>query len=257
MNDKDLTQLSGRLQLAARALPYPPTPDLAAMFVRGALPRRTPRLAWALAALLVALVSLLAVPEVRARVLEFLQIGAVRIIFPLPTETQSSSAVFPAERTATPTLYPYEVLSSVLDLDGETDLASARASTNFPIALPKYPPDLGAPDKVYLQETPQGKFVVLAWLDASESAELVMYIVGPGVSITKGPPDFVETAEVNGHNAIYVVGDYLVTINGSMLPVRFIHGPALIWEENGLTYRLEASLPLEEMIRVAESINGN
>ncbi len=257
MDDKDFTQLSGRLQLSARALPYPPTPDLAAAFLRGPLPRRTPRLAWALAALLVALISLLAVPEVRARVLEFLQIGAVRIIFPQPTETESSGAIFPAEKTATPTLFPYEVLSSLLDLEGETTLAAVRFAVDFPIALPSYPSDLGDPDKVYLQTTEGGKFVVLAWLDEQERVELVLYVVEPGVSITKGPPDVVEMAEVNGSPAVYAIGDYLVVINGSHQPVRFVHGAALIWEENGLTYRLEAPLPLDEMIRIAESINGN
>lgn len=252
IDDKDFAQLTNRLHSAALAMPYPPTPDLATRFLRPQ-PRRTPRFAWALAAVLVALLSLLAVPEVRARILEFLQIGAVRIILPQPTATEQPGTFLPE---STSTRYPQEVLTSVLELDGETDLASARAEVNFPIALPKYPLDLGVPDRVYLQETPQGQFVVLAWLDANQEAELVMYIVGPGVSITKGQPGFVETVVVNGHNAVYVAGDYLVTIDGSMLPVRFIHGPALIWEENGLTYRLEASLPLDEMIRVAESING-
>jgi hypothetical protein len=35
---------------------------------------------------------------------------------------------------------------------------------------------------------------------------------------------------------------------------RLVEGNVLIWFENGLTYRLESDLSLEETVRVAESL---
>lgn len=33
-----------------------------------------------------------------------------------------------------------------------------------------------------------------------------------------------------------------------------IEGNVLVWEQDGITYRLESALPLEEAVRVAESL---
>jgi hypothetical protein len=42
--------------------------------------------------------------------------------------------------------------------------------------------------------------------------------------------------------------------NGVYQDVRLIKGHVLIWEQEEITYRLETDLPLEEAVRVAESL---
>src|SRR5439155_27264571 len=98
-----------QLRRAAREFVYPPTPDIAgavrqrlegerlpARRLAPALPGQRRRLAWIAVAATVAvlLVSILAVPEVRAVVQEFLRIGTIRIVPATPTP--------PGAPTATP-----------------------------------------------------------------------------------------------------------------------------------------------------------
>jgi hypothetical protein len=207
------------------------------------------RLGWAFAALLAVAASLLAVPAVRARVLEFLQVGAVRIL--LPQEPAANGRLLPRKHK------PYherEIIISVLDLDGETTLEEARAAVTFPIDLPTYPVDLGEPDRVFLQHMDTGDFVVLAWLDEAGEPRLVQYVVGPGVYLLKGTPQIVRETLVNGQLGLLARGQYLLQIEGYHQPVQFVQGPALIWSVGPLTYRLEAELSEEELVRIAESI---
>ena len=81
-----------RLQQAAPAFPYPPTPDIAGNVRRQLerLPARPAhraalRPAWLLALFLLAAAALFAIPGVRAAVLEFIQVGVVRIFLVEPT----------------------------------------------------------------------------------------------------------------------------------------------------------------------------
>src|SRR5438045_1301528 len=81
-----------QLAVVARAMPYPPTPNLAAAWRGPARDRLLARaqvvsprvrvargLAWSLAAIVLVLALLLAIPSTRAGLLEFLRIGSVRI----------------------------------------------------------------------------------------------------------------------------------------------------------------------------------
>lgn len=250
MDDKNFAQLSSRLETAALVLPYPRTPDLSREFLT---PRRRQqsavKLGWAVAALLAVLASTLVVPSVRARVLEFLQVGAVRIL-------QGDALVQNGQITPYKEKHNHEreVIISVLELDGETTLEQARADVNFPIDLPTYPADLGEPDRVFLQHMDTGDFVVLAWLDAAGEPRVVEYVIGPGVYLLKGTPNVVQETLVNGSLAVWARGQYLLHIDGFHQPVQFVSGPALIWTRDKLTYRLEAPLSLAEMVRIAESV---
>jgi len=96
-------RLEAWVRLTARGFPYPPTPDLASRRRAGALaPRAEPRarLAWALAAGIVALAALLAVPQTRAALINVLQIGVVRIFLASPTPPLTATP------GPTPTLLP-------------------------------------------------------------------------------------------------------------------------------------------------------
>jgi hypothetical protein len=63
---------------------------------------------------------------------------------------------------------------------------------------------------------------------------------------------------VAGREAAWTQGPYVLAYQhplGEELDMRrLVEGNVLIWFENGLTYRLESDLSLEETVRVAESL---
>jgi hypothetical protein len=103
MTEQPINDLESRLIAAGRAFPYPSTPDIASAVSSHlrALPARQPtksfarRMAWALVVVIALLAGLLAVPPVRAQVLEFLQIGVIRIFLTQPTPTAIISPTYP------------------------------------------------------------------------------------------------------------------------------------------------------------------
>jgi hypothetical protein len=68
-------------------------------------------------------------------------------------------------------------------------------------------------------------------------------------------PRTVEMTQVNKQPAVWAEGPYILNMkNGGAENYRLIDGYVLIWEEGGLTYRLETDLSMEEAIRIAESL---
>lgn len=262
-----------QLVAVARALPYPPTPNLLAvpavrarlsvpLVARAAVaPRRAPRRAagWALAAALVALVSLLAVPAVRASLVEIFQLGAVRVILgTLPTSTAAPtpSGTPPPTRTPAPTPTP---LASVLDLAGQTTWADALSRVDLPLRLPAYPADLGEPDVVFVQDL-EGEAVILVWLEPDDPTQVRLslhFLASPLLvdKLLKNQPAEFEFTRVNGREAFWTTGPYyIVARNGFFTQTRLITGHVLIWYADDVTYRLETTLPLDEAIQLAESL---
>jgi len=267
LSELTVEQLEARLQLAAGAFSYPPTPDVAGavrrrLEARGTRPVRQPqRLAWAIAVALLILGGLMAVPEVRAGLLEFLQLGAVRIRLIEATPTVTSTPVptrtgTPPPATATPIPSPTP-LGSLLNLAGQTTLADARARVEFPIRLPTYPTDLGPPDAVYVQDF-GAPLVVLVWLnpDDPDQVQLSLHEFGPdSFAAEKSQPEVIETTTVNGEPALWTEGPYMLLLrNGDHVIWRLIEGHVLIWLGGEVTYRLETDLQLEEAVRIAESL---
>jgi hypothetical protein len=277
MNERDMTQLESRLRTAAVTLPYPPTPDIAASvrarlapasnasqrwpkswlarFARSASQDfgfRRRRLAWVAVALALALFILLAVPQTRAAIIEFFQIGVVRIFPVAPTPTPTPTGTPTITPAPTPTFLP-----SVLNLAGETTLAEAQTAVPFAIRLPEYPSDLGPPDHVFLQNL-DGAFLVLVWLDPDQpaSVRLSLHMIERGsFAISKVQPTVIKTTTVKDQPAMWAEGPYVVQLRGGNMDFqRLIDGHVLIWEEAGLTYRLETDLPMEEAVRITESL---
>jgi hypothetical protein len=236
-------QLEVMLRREAAGFAYPPTPDLASTLARSPGRRTVPRraLAWVALTLIVALAALLAVPSARARLAEFLRIGSLQIA---PTQSLEE-ALIPTD----------EIPQSLLDMDGEVTLEQARLAFDFPLDLPAYPLDLGSPDRVYLQNLGTGEFVILVWL-ADGEVDLALYIIGPDVLLTKLAPSPIQVVTVNGRPGALVTGErLLLSSGGDASPRIFVDAPALVWEgEAGVTYRLESDRPLDELLRIAESI---
>jgi hypothetical protein len=79
-------------------------------------------------------------------------------------------------------------------------------------------------------------------------------VIGEGVQLTKGAPEVIDVVEVNGELAVFTLGTHQLSVDGSQQPAKLVNAPTLIWVQDGITYRLEADLPLDEMIRIAESL---
>ncbi|HET7009373.1 MAG TPA: hypothetical protein VFI11_01240 [Anaerolineales bacterium] len=247
-----------RLQAIAAGTAYPPTPKLwegvRAQIARPQRATTLPRMGWAQAAavaLLLVVVTVLAVPETRAAVMRILQIGVVRIFVSPATATPPAPPT--VEAAPTPTAV---VLVPALDLAGLTTFENAQRSAGFPLRLPQYPEDLGAPDLVYSQSA-DGPMVVLVWIDPADPlrARLALHVLGPGTFAGKGQPRLLAHTEVNGQPALWTEGPHsFVVRNGDYTLRSLVTGNVLIWEEDDLTYRLETDQSMEEAIRIAESL---
>ena len=245
---------------------YPPTPDVAGSVMARLQPVTRPRiisrrLAWSLTIILVLFLSLMLIPPARAAILEFIQIGIVRI-FPRPTEPpvdliRTTTPEFIGPATATPFSNSSDLLPILKQISGETTLNIARQRADYPILLPAYPPDLGQPDFVFVQEA-EGAMVILVWLDPQQPDKILMslhFVPSESWAIRKVEPEIIQEATVNGERAIWTRGPYPLILSKSNVElVRLINGNVLIWADGDVTHRLELDLPLEEAIKIAESL---
>ena len=268
MSAAHLETLESDLSRAGRAFPYPPTPAIALHVMSRIAAHRSRRAyrvrwTWAVAAVLILLSALMFVPPARAAILNFIQIGVVRIFrgpepAPVPPPTalplpQTPLTATPRAQAPTITARP----SSLPDLAGATTLREAQAAVSFPIQLPAYPPDLGAPDRVYLQH-PGDSMVILLWLqpDASGHIRMSLQEIGAGSwQLSKFSPRVLQQVLVNGQPGAWAEGPYVLEMrNGNYAQQELVAGHALIWTQGKVTYRLESELSVEEAIKVAESL---
>jgi hypothetical protein len=259
-------------------LEYPRTPDIAGSVMsrlravlaptgRGGRgegrPRftlRTRRLAWSLTIILIMFVSLMLIPPARAAIIEFIQIGVVRIFraepTPLPPPNQEiPSTMVPVTATPIPTSQP---LIPILEkLAGEMTLEDAQKAVSYSILLPSYPPDLGKPDRVFVQDA-DGAMTVLVWLDPKQPDQVLMslhFLPAGSWAIKKVEPTHIQETSVSGKRAIWAIGPYPIRFSdGSRDFIRLIDGHVLIWADGDITYRLETDVSLEEALKIAESL---
>lgn len=247
-----MNEFEKQLIETAKGMDYPSTPDIAGFVSERLRPARSPRLisktwAWSLTIILILLSSLLLIPPARAAILEFIQIGIVRI-FPQPIELT-------AEPIPTGTSNaPLQFLETIA---GKTTLEDAQEQVPYPILLPTYPVDIGKPDYVYIQNA-DGNMTILVWLDPQSPETVLMslhFIPAGSWAITKVSPTIIEETNVNGQRAIWAVGPYPLRFsNGDLDFTRIVDGNVLIWADDTLTYRLETDMSLEEALKVAESL---
>lgn len=235
------------VRATARQFRYPATPHIAGRTRGKIVPRRVHRGTWALAATVLIVGSLLAVPPVQAALRAWLRIGAIEFVSPTPTTSAPAIPVAPP--------------SALLDLAGETTLDAARAQVPFPILLPTHPTDLNAPDRVYEQDL-DGPAVILVWLEPQDPGKvrLSLHALSSDAFAQKIVGErLVDEVTVNGENAAWVRGEHVLQLRGdngdsSYGTRRLVSGNVLIWETNDVTYRLETDQPLNEAVRIAESL---
>jgi hypothetical protein len=249
-----LTDLGGRLAY--------PRPTRLGDAVRARLheprPRRwwdsllSPRYAFAPAfatLLLILVVSLAAVPGVRAAADEFLRLRGIDIF-------QTTATPAPAASPAVP--FPGERVS----------LEDARARAPFL----RVPADarLGTPDQVYIDKIPAGDRVTLVYVsrpgipvsrDAGVSAVVVVFralideslFAKVGVAGTQ-----IEEVTVSGGRGFWLEGTphqffYRDSAGNPSPETLRLAGNTLLWEQGGVTFRLEAQLERDDALRIATS----
>jgi hypothetical protein len=252
-----MTDLERQLRLLRDEAVWPPTPDIAAGVTariasepppsarRGVLPTRgvarvlgrSRAAAVAVAAAVVVLVAaatLAAAPGVRARIADWLGIGAVRIerVDRLPDTGPSAD----------------------LGLGRRTTLAAARRTARVPVPAIGA---LGAPDAVYVDPAGGGASLVylarpglppatrrigaLLTILPGGDPGLVKKLLGAGTSVTG--------VDVDGGFGVFISGDEHVVI-----PPNRLAGNTLLWVRGDATYRLETALGRDAVLRLARSV---
>lgn len=283
------------IQETAWTLEYPPTPDIAGRVrERLATKRRTNsrqlavssrqralnrRLAWGVALVLVLLVgSLLSVPELRAALLRVLQVGPIRVFVDetLPTATFAPTVSAPATATAAatenaatvvnPSPMPTDLPSpsphslATAALSEPLTLAEAQEQVTFPIALPDYSEELGAPGAAYLHPSGRVTAVTLVWFQPKEPEQIWFSLTQIPVSEFEFALKWALAEDVvefflNGQRALWIKGPHQIQLirPESVSPV-MIASNVLIWTADDVTYRIEGNIAMDEAISIAKSL---
>ena len=240
----DLFELGSRID-------WPDGPDLApGVLAQISRPIRSTRRWLALALAALAVVVLLLTPPGKEAVAWLFRVAGIRIEFSQVT----APSVSPAPMT----------------IGDPVTLAAAQESVDFSVLAPG---SLPPPDSVQLASWGGGRQVVMAW-GASEqlpevfetSTGLLLFQFRASVNevlLTKHAAEatVVEEVAVRGSTGYFLSGaPHIVWFESSdnMMFEDFVRLAAnvLIWEADGVTYRIESSLGLEETLAVAESLDG-
>lgn len=168
--------------------------------------------------------------------------------------------------TPAPTTTPVSP-SSALNLAGEVNsLAGLSDAAGFPVKIPVLTskPDLVQPNKLYLQNL-GSPAVIMAWYTTgrTDDLQLVLYQIKGTDKVadrTASSTTLVQETTVHGNPAKWVQGPHMVYTadnqNGQTLePRSFIsNSHALVWEENGMSYRLETAGTMQEAVEIAEGL---
>ncbi|MDO8616978.1 MAG: hypothetical protein Q7T33_14810 [Dehalococcoidia bacterium] len=239
----DTQRLEDDLSLLAAALVYPPAPSLTPAVLRrlaGPQPGQRPARPWApaLAAAALAFVllaSLLAsISPTRDAVADLLD----RInIF----ETEEPISGLPAEITGTP-----------------VSIEQAESALGWPLFLPAYPAP-SQPERVLLQDFGSVRAAALFFRHPDGTPFVLFEVTG---LVVKGLPRETATAEPVadlGREAYWIEGEHEVQYQdeqGGPIPGsrRRTAQHTLVWDLDGLVFRLEGVLEREEAVRIAQSL---
>lgn len=217
---------------------------------------RSPRYAFApvFATLAVlALVVVLAVPGARAAAGDFLHAWGIDI-FRVPSI--ATPAVSPSPRSG---------------LGALTTLADARLRADFPVRVPT-DPRLGTPDEVYRDRADAtGARQRISLVYAQRAGIPISHEPGVSVLVVEfrgafaedliggkgvGPDTKIESLSVNGGRGLWLEGAphlFFYRDASGIIQTETLRlaGNTLIWEQDGVTFRLEAQVSREDALRIA------
>jgi hypothetical protein len=276
-------QIEAYLRDTARALPYPPTPDIAGavwqrLVTQGApaIPhRQRPRTRRTLAAMGLSLALMLAVvlivPEARTLVGSILHVDTNNFVAATSTPTPTHTSTRIPTRTFTrtvhygPTFTPGPTSQLLSTMPGSMTLDEARGKLAFPIRLPSYPSNLGEPDGVFVQDL-DGPTLIVLWISpgSEEKVSVILYEMPADDERIKTKDDslYMQVASVNSREAQWVRGPYVIDSDDKQgftytVAQRLVGGNMLAWSENGVAYRLESNYSLPESAHIAQSLGAS
>jgi hypothetical protein len=234
-----MSELELALTNLGRELAYPEAPELVGPVRRRLAEGRRP-IPWrrplviALAALLVAVAAVMAVPQARSQILDWLGIGSVEIRYveDLPT----------VEKT-----------SEDLGLGGRVELAELRQRAPFAVRVPTIE-GLQNP-KVYYRD----RFGLASLLYGSEEKPrlLINQILGTG-SLKKvvESETSLERVSADGAEGVWLEGgEHFLYFPGlGEQPPRLVGNTLILEREDGVTVRIEADISKEEALRIFRSM---
>ena len=173
--------------------------------------------------------------------------------------------------TSTPSVVPGGGLGSGLGLGEMSTLETARSAVPFAIRLPTTR-GFGTPDAVYVGREPGGARVELVYRERAGLPGAGSS--GVGLLVTQfrgqtnetlmekmlGPGTQLELVQVDGLRGYWISGRPHVLLyrrpgSGDIDEVASrLVGNALIWERDGVVYRIEGALARADAIRIAESL---
>ena len=239
-----MSELELRLTQLGRQLDLPARPDVAPAVLRrigetpGAPFWRRRALLVAVAAVLVAVGAVLAVPPARSAIFDFFGIGSaeIRIVDELPA-----------------------VESGPLEVGEPTTLHAVRK--RVPWLLEPHGDAAGTPDHVYVLGYGRGTPVTFVWGDPERPRLLLTQVRGQYYfeKLVHGTRGKVAVTQVNGADAVWMEGaPHLLFVRtdeagGIDLPGRLARN-TLVWSRGPVTMRLEGELSREDAERIARSV---
>lgn len=200
-----------------------------------------------------ALVIILAMPDARAAAGDFLHAWGIDIFRTPAIATPSAS---PSPRSGLGTL---------------TTLSDARLRADFPVGVPA-DPRLGTPDEVYRDRAdPAGVRQRISLVYGQRAGIPISHEPGVSVLVVEfrgtfdetliggkgvGPDTKLESLTVNGGRGLWLEGAphlffYRDASGNISTETLRLAGNTLIWEQDGVTFRLEAQVSREDALRIA------
>jgi hypothetical protein len=162
-------------------------------------------------------------------------------------------------RSSTPSAAP----SPDASLGDRVTIEQAAAESGIDVAVPLLE-GVGSPDRVYLGRFGQVTAVSLRWAPTTDAVPwpelrkgfLLMEFAGddPGAAVKQVVPETPsQPVRVSGGTGYWIDGPHqLVLADGGITRAT---GTVLLWERDGITYRLESKLTREHAVALAESVS--
>jgi hypothetical protein len=237
-----MSELELALTQVGRELDYPETPDLTGAVRRRLAEGRRSRswrrpLVIALTALVVAVGAVLAVPQARSAVLDWLGIGAVTI-----RQVEGLPEV--------------ELATGDLGVGDKVSLAEARERVRFPVRVPTLP-GYEDPNVYYAEPLPTGQ-VSFVYGSPDKPQLLITQVAALGaLEKLVNTATRVELVSTDDASGVWIEGErHFLFYPGAEKeePFRLVGNTLVLERNDGVTVRVEADISKEEALRIAESM---
>ena len=236
--ERDLRELGASID-------YPPTPDVAEAVRRRIVepkrrrPWRRPAFVIALAVLAIGVGAVMAVPQARSALLEWLGLRGVEI-----------------ERVPTQPAAP--AVGADLDLGERVTLAEARRLARYRVLVPAeeadgvyFSPLLPGGQVSFVYGTNGRTRLLVSEFRAGVEEQFIRKAAGPGTRVDR--------VRVNGGRGFWLEGAphefvFLDPQGNPSLETLRLARNTLLWEQGGLTLRIEGDVTKEEALRVARGM---